>query len=258
MLRELVLVAVDLPGFQLEVETALFDYLVGGNGRFHYSHDPFGGIGKGIVARMHANQAGNSYWASVWASARITGGMAHDMAEGIVMLPVDMVEGLAEGNPEKSGKATGVIAAFFLPAAKMPRLGKRFGAFTRELVLSAALRNPFPRVQLPTNRVPIEIRAPLNPSPALLTPIAGNPLVGFGSANNLYKMLMQFRLQQVKQEIAELTARVQQLHPQLVKSRFVCKSGGSSSPSARLLGRPPVSGGVRGRGNAGRPRRVWS
>ena len=43
-----------------------------------------------------------------------------------------------------------------------------------------------------------------------------------------------------------------------VKSRFVCKSGGSSSPSARLLGRPPVSGGVRGRGNAGRPRRVWS
>ena len=40
--------------------------------------------------------------------------------------------------------------------------------------------------------------------------------------------------------------------------RFVCKSGGSSSPSARLLGRPPVSGGVRGRGNAGRPRRVWS
>ena len=44
----------------------------------------------------------------------------------------------------------------------------------------------------------------------------------------------------------------------MVKSRFVCKSGGSSSPSARLLGRPPVSGGVRGRGNAGRPRRVWS
>ena len=43
-----------------------------------------------------------------------------------------------------------------------------------------------------------------------------------------------------------------------VKSRFVCKSGGSSSPSARLHGRPPVSGGVRGRGNAGRPRRVWS
>ena len=42
------------------------------------------------------------------------------------------------------------------------------------------------------------------------------------------------------------------------QTRFVCKSGGSSSPSARLLGRPPVSGGVRGRGNAGRPRRVWS
>ena len=48
------------------------------------------------------------------------------------------------------------------------------------------------------------------------------------------------------------------LYGKLVKSRFVCKSGGSSSPSARLLGRPPVSGGVRGRGNAGRPRRVWS
>ena len=47
-------------------------------------------------------------------------------------------------------------------------------------------------------------------------------------------------------------------HKIMVKSRFVCKSGGSSSPSARLLGRPPVSGGVRGRGNAGRPRRVWS
>ena len=55
----------------------------------------------------------------------------------------------------------------------------------------------------------------------------------------------------VRSEIADLEFMV-------VKSRFVCKGGGSSSPSARLLGRPPVSGGVRGRGNAGRPRRVWS
>ena len=52
--------------------------------------------------------------------------------------------------------------------------------------------------------------------------------------------------------------QIDSLHELGVKSRFVCKSGGSSSPSARLLGRPPVSGGVRGRGNAGRPRRVWS
>ena len=57
---------------------------------------------------------------------------------------------------------------------------------------------------------------------------------------------------------ANKDAHVPISRPTGVKSRFVCKSGGSSSPSARLLGRPPVSGGVRGRGNAGRPRRVWS
>ena len=39
-----------------------------------------------------------------------------------------------------------------------------------------------------------------------------------------------------------------------VKSRFVCKSGGSSSPSARLPWRPPWARGVRGPGNGARSR----
>ena len=75
-----------------------------------------------------------------------------------------------------------------------------------------------------------------------------------GMKTSQAKRLKEFEKenQRLKRAVADLTV------DNMVKSRFVCKSGGSSSPSARLHGRPPVSGGVRGRGNAGRPRRVWS
>ena len=87
-----------------------------------------------------------------------------------------------------------------------------------------------------------------------------SPIIRYSRADGAHVMWMgdletDF-MEKIKDAVTPETSHV--LFAPQVKSRFVCKSGGSSSPSARLLGRPPVSGGVRGRGNAGRPRRVWS
>ena len=83
-------------------------------------------------------------------------------------------------------------------------------------------------------------------------------LTDLGDARVLNELSGSIPLTDTLRATVSLEWRRDSRPPEGVKSRFVCKSGGSSSPSARLLGRPPVSGGVRGRGNAGRPRRVWS
>jgi len=245
IVKELVLMGVDISGFQLEAYTAFGDYLVGGNGRFHYSHDPFGGFGKALVARMHANRTSNPFLAS----AKITAGLGYDMAEGIVMLPIEFVEGLAEGDPEKAGEKTAHMAAFALPYAKIPKLRGALGRWIMsDAELDAALSEAFasyarevaPPAARPTLPAPgaantgptVPAPVPRAPAPTARPPSAKYPLVRVKDMPTSADYIMR-GLPLPPKSLPALTAeylsklflRAEQLHRTLPASRGA-KTGG--------------------------------